>query len=284
MTHWMNIRTQAWGVCLMAMAIAVLGMAMATAQPTKRSLILATTTSTQDSGLLDVLIPLFEQHMGYLVKTIAVGTGEALAMGARGEADVLLVHAPDAEAKFVAEGHGLNRRAVMHNDFILVGPPEDPAQLWGRQGIVQIFKHLAEAQASFVSRGDNSGTHQLEQRLWKQVGIMPKGRWYLEAGQGMGATLRIASERKAYALTDRGTYLALQNTLQLAIVSEGDKALANFYSVIEVNPARHVKVSHDGARAFADFMVSPETQAIIKTYGIDKFGQPLFFPDASSEG
>jgi tungstate transport system substrate-binding protein len=282
MTHWMNSRTQALGMCLIAMV--VLGIAVAAAQPTKRSLILATTTSTQDSGLLDMLIPLFEQRTRYLVKTIAVGTGEALALGVRGEADVLLVHAPEAEAKFIADGHGLNRRAVMHNDFILVGPSEDPAQLRGRQGIVEAFKHLAEAQASFVSRGDNSGTHQLEQRLWKQVGIMPKGRWYLEAGQGMGATLRIASERKAYTLTDRGTYLALQNTLQLEIVSEGDKALANFYSVIEVNPARHAMANHDGAKAFADFMVSPETQAIIKTYGIDKFGQPLFFPDASSEG
>jgi tungstate transport system substrate-binding protein len=284
MTQRMNIRKQALGVCLMAMAIAALGIAMAAAQPTKRSIILATTSSTQDSGLLDVLIPLFEQQAGYLVKTIAVGTGEALAMGARGEADVLLVHAPEAEAKFVADDHGIHRRAVMHNDFILVGPPEDPAQLQGRQAIGEAFKHLAETQANFVSRGDNSGTHQLEQRLWTQVGITPRGRWYLEAGQGMGATLRIASEREAYALTDRGTYLALQSTLQLAIVSEGDKALANFYSVIEVNPARHVKVNHDGAKAFADFMVSPETQAIIKTYGVDKFGQPLFFPDARREG
>jgi tungstate transport system substrate-binding protein len=284
MTHRMNIREQAFGACLMAIAMVVLGVAMATAQPTKRSIILATTTSTQDSGLLDVLIPLFEQQTGYLVKTIAVGTGEALAMGARGEADVLLVHAPEAEAKFIADGHGLNRRAVMHNDFILVGPLEDPAQLRDRPGILEAFKHLVEGGASFASREDNSGTHQLEQRLWKQVGITPKGRWYLEAGQGMGATLRIASERKAYTLTDRGTYLALQNTLQLAIVSEGDKALANFYSVIEVNPAGYTTVNHEGAKAFADFMVSPETQQIIKTYGVDKFGQPLFFPDASREG
>jgi tungstate transport system substrate-binding protein len=282
MTYRMNIREQVLSVCLIAML--VLGLAMAAAPPAIHSIILATTTSTQDSGLLDVLIPRFEQQTGYQVKTIAVGTGEALAMGARGEADVLLVHAPEAETTFIAEGHGRYRRAVMHNDFILVGPPEDPAQLRGRQSIIETFKQLAEGGASFVSRGDNSGTHQLEQRLWKQVGIAPKGRWYLEAGQGMGATLRIASERKAYTLTDRGTYLALQNTLQLAIVSEGDKALANFYSVIEVNPAKHAKVNQEGARAFADFMVSPETQALIKTYGVDKFGQPLFFPDASKEG
>ena len=282
MMHRMKVREQALSVCLTAMV--VLGLAMAAAQPTKRSIILATTTSTQDSGLLDVLIPRFEQQTGYQVKTIAVGTGEALAMAARGEADVVLAHAPEAEAKFIADGHGVNRRAVMHNDFILVGPSEDPAQLRGTQGIIETLKHLAEVQASFVSRGDNSGTHQLEQRLWKQVGIVPKGRWYLDAGQGMGETLRIASERQAYTLTDRGTYLALQNMLQLAIVSEGDQALANFYSVIEVNPAKHAKVNQEGARAFADFMVSPATQAIIKTYGVDKFGQPLFFPDASKEG
>jgi tungstate transport system substrate-binding protein len=282
MMHRMKVREQALSVCLTAMV--VLGLAMAAAQPTKRSIILATTTSTQDSGLLDVLIPRFEQQTGYQVKTIAVGTGEALAMAARGEADVVLAHAPEAEAKFIADGHGVNRRAVMHNDFILVGPSEDPAQLRGTQGIIETLKHLAEVQASFVSRGDNSGTHQLEQRLWKQVGIVPKGRWYLDAGQGMGETLRIASERQAYTLTDRGTYLALQNMLQLAIVSEGDQALANFYSVIEVNPAKHTKVNQEGARAFADFMVSPATQAIIKTYGVDKFGQPLFFPDASKEG
>ena len=282
MMHRMKVREQALSVCLTAMV--VFGLAMAAAQPTKRSIILATTTSTQDSGLLDVLIPRFEQQTGYQVKTIAVGTGEALAMAARGEADVVLAHAPEAEAKFIADGHGVNRRAVMHNDFILVGPSEDPAQLRGTQGIIEALKHLAEVQASFVSRGDNSGTHQLEQRLWKQVGIGPKGRWYLDAGQGMGETLRIASERQAYTLTDRGTYLALQNMLQLAIVSEGDQALANFYSVIEVNPAKHAKVNQEGARAFADFMVSPATQAIIKTYGVDKFGQPLFFPDASKEG
>jgi tungstate transport system substrate-binding protein len=282
MMHRMNVREQVLGVCLTAML--VLGLAMAAAQPAKPAIILATTTSTQDSGLLDVLIPRFEQQTGYLVKTIAVGTGEALAMAARGEADVLLAHAPEAEAKFIADGHGLNRRAVMHNDFILVGPPEDLAQLRGRQGIIEAFKHLAEVQASFVSRGDNSGTHQLEQRLWKQVGIVPTGHWYLDAGQGMGETLRIASERTAYTLTDRGTYLALRSTLQLAIVSEGDQALANFYSVIEVNPAKHAKVNQEGARAFADFMVSPATQAIIKTYGVDKFGQPLFSPDASKEG
>jgi tungstate transport system substrate-binding protein len=278
----MNIRAQGWSVYFIVTV--VVGIAVIAAQPTKRSLILATTTSTQDSGLLDVLIPLFEQHTGSPVKTIAVGTGEALAMGARGEADVLLVHAPEAEEKCIADGHGIHRRAVMHNDFVLVGPPEDPAQLRGRHGVIEAFKHLAEARASFVSRGDNSGTHQLEERLWKQVEIVPKGRWYLEAGQGMGATLHIASERQAYTLTDRGTYLALRNTLNLMIVNEGDKALANFYSVIEVNPARHAKVNHEGAKAFAEFMVSPETQAIIETYGIDKFGQPLFFPDARRGG
>ena len=278
----MNIHARVLGVCLIAMA--VLGIATAPAQLTKRSIILATTTSTQDSGLLDVLIPRFEQQTGYQVKTIAVGTGESLAMGARGEADVLLVHAPEAEKKLMDEGHGINRRAVMHNDFILVGPPDDPAELKGRQGILDAFKRLADVRATFVSRGDDSGTHKMERHLWQQTGITPQGRWYIESGQGMGDTLRIASEKTGYTLTDRGTYLALRNTLQLAIMVEGDKALANFYHVIEVNPAKHPKVNQQGAGAFADFMVSPETQQLIKTFGVDTFGQPLFFPDALKEG
>ena len=249
-------------------------------QPAKRSIILATTTSTQDSGLLDVLLPLFEKASGYMVKPIAVGTGEALAMGGRGEADVLLVHAPDAEANFVAAGHGINRRAVMHNDFILVGPPEDPAGLKGTPGILASLTHLAHTHARFVSRGDQSGTHTLEQRLWKQAGMTPNGAWYLEAGQRMGATLRIASEKRGYTLVDRGTYLALRKTLHLTILVEGDRALANFYSVIEVNPAKYPKVNHEGARAFADFIVSPEAQKVIATFGVDTFGQPLFYTDA----
>lgn len=263
----------------MMIALVALCTAGAT-QPAKRSLILATTTSTQDSGLLDVLVPLFEKRHGYVVKPIAVGTGEALAMGSRGDADVLLVHAPDAERSFIAAGHGINRRAVMHNDFILVGPPEDRARLKGRQGILETLKHLAHTQAIFVSRGDHSGTHALELHLWKRAEVTPEGAWYLEVGQGMGATLRIASEKKGYTLTDRGTFLALHKTLHLAIMVEGDNALANFYSVIEVDPAKHSRVNHPGARAFADFLVSPAAQQIIKTFGVDTFGQPLFYPDA----
>ncbi|MBI3329982.1 MAG: substrate-binding domain-containing protein [Nitrospinae bacterium] len=254
--------------------------ALCSAGAAQRSIILATTTSTQDSGLLDVLLPLFEKQRRYAVKTIAVGTGEALAMGARGEADVLLVHAPEAEAQFIAAGQGINRRAVMHNDFILVGPPEDKPRLNGRQGILAALKHLAHTQTTFVSRGDHSGTHTLELRLWKQAGVTPHGVWYLEAGQGMGATLHIASEKKGYTLTDRGTFLALQKTLHLTISVEGDEALANAYSVIEVNPAKHPKVNHQGARAFADFLVSPEAQQLIKAFGVEQFGQPLFYPDA----
>jgi len=270
-------------VGIMALALTALHIVGA-AQPAKRSLILATTTSTQDSGLLDVLIPLFEKQHGYVVKPIAVGTGEALALGARGEADVLLVHAPEAEARFVADGYGINRRAVMHNDFILVGPPQDPAGLKGRQGVLEAFTHLAHTQTTFVSRGDRSGTHTLELRLWQQAGVTPKGAWYLEAGQGMGATLRIASEKKGYTLTDRGTYLALQKTLSLTPVVEGDKALANFYSVIEVNPARHQRVNDQGARNFARFLVSSEVQQLIQTFGVDRFGQPLFYPDVQEGG
>lgn len=194
-----------WGIWMLMVAVVALGASEAAA-PERRSVILATTTSTQDSGLLDVLIPVFEQQSGYMLKPIAVGTGEALAMGARGEADVLLVHAPEAEARFVAEGHGLNRRAVMHNDFILVGPPEDPAGLKGQQKIGEALKRLAELRLPFVSRGDRSGTHMLELTLWKQAELTPHGAWYLEAGQGMGETLRIAAEKGGYALTDRGTY------------------------------------------------------------------------------
>lgn len=268
---------------IVMIALAALCTAVA-AQPARRSIILATTTSTQDSGLLDALMPLFEKQSRYTVKTIAVGTGEALAMGARGEADVLLVHAPEAEASLVAAGHGINRRAVMYNDFMLVGPPEDPAGLKGGREILAALRPLAQRQAAFVSRGDQSGTHKLEQQLWKQAGVTPHGPWYLEAGQGMGATLRIASEKRAYTITDRGTYLALHKNLHLTIIVEGDKALANFYSVIEVNPAKHAKANHQGAKAFADFMVSPKAQEIIKTFGVDTFGQPLFYPDAQSAG
>ncbi len=250
-------------------------------RPANPDLILATTTSTQDSGLLDVLIPAFEKKTGYFVKTIAVGSGQAMAMGRKGEADVLLVHSPDAEKKFVAEGSGVNRLIVMHNDFIVVGPTADPAAIKGAKSTVEAFKKIAAAGSLFLSRGDNSGTHSKEKGIWKAAGINPEGqKWYQETGLGMGQTLNVASEKKGYTLADRGTYLALKKNLGLDILMEGDPLLLNVYHVTQVNPARWPKVNADGAKAFSDFMVGKEVQGIIGTFGVEKFGSPLFFPDA----
>ena len=252
------------------------------AQP--KTIILATTTSTQDSGLLDVLLPIFEKKTGYFVKTIAVGSGQAMAMGQKGEADVLLVHSPAAEKKFTAEGYGINRRLVMHNDFIIVGPSEDSAKIKGMKSASESFKKIASAKALFLSRADKSGTHVKEMDIWKAAGIKPEGeKWYQQTGLGMGQTLSVASEKKGYTLADRGTYLALKKNLGLDILVEGDVILLNIYHVIEVNPAKWPKVNAAGAKAFADFMVSKETQSIIKTFGVDKFGSPLFFPDAGKK-
>jgi len=250
----------------------------------QKNVILATTTSTQDSGLLDTLIPIFEKKTGYFVKTIAVGSGQAMAMGQKGEADVLLVHSPAAEKKFVAEGYGINRRLIMHNDFIVLGPQEDPAKIKGTQSTAESFKKIAAAQALFLSRADKSGTHSKEMAIWKAAGINPeKQKWYQQTGLGMGQTLNVTSEKKGYTLADRGTYLALKKNLQLDILVEGDAILLNIYHVIEVNPAKWPKVNAPGGKAFADFMVSKEVQAIVKTFGIDKFGSPLFFPDAGKK-
>jgi tungstate transport system substrate-binding protein len=254
------------------------------AEAQEKNIILATTTSTQDSGLLDVLIPLFEKKTGYFVKTIAVGSGQAMAMGQKGEADVLLVHSPAAEKTFMEGGFGVNRRLVMHNDFVIVGPPDDPAKIKGMKSATEAFKKIAAAQVLFLSRGDNSGTDAKEKSIWKAADIKPGGqKWYQETGLGMGQTLNVASEKKGYTLSDRGTYLALKKTLSLDILEEGDAVLLNIYHVIEVNPAKWPKVNSAGAKAFSDFMVSPETQAVIKTFGVDKFGSPLFFPDAGKK-
>jgi tungstate transport system substrate-binding protein len=250
----------------------------------QKNIILATTTSTQDSGLLDVLIPMFEKKTGYFVKTIAVGSGQAMAMGQKGEADVLLVHSPAAEEKFMAGGFGVNRRLVMHNDFVVVGPAADPAVIKSAKTTVDAFRKIADAGVLFISRGDNSGTDAKEKQIWKATGINQMGqKWYQQTGLGMGQTLNVASEKRAYTLTDRGTYLALKKNLQLDILKEGDAVLLNIYHVIEVNPAKFPKVNAAGGKAFADFMVSPETQAVIKTFGVDKFGSPLFFPDAGKK-
>ena len=254
------------------------------AAPKQKNIILATTTSTQDTGLLDVLIPIFEKETGYFVKTIAVGSGQAMAMGQKGEADVLLVHSPDAEKKFIADGFGVNRQLVMHNDFVIVGPVADPAKIKGTKSSAEALKLIANANVLFVSRGDNSGTHAKEKTLWKKADITPEGRkWYQETGSGMGQTLNVAAEKKGYTLTDRGTYLSLKKNLGLDILVEGDSALLNIYHVIEVNVDKWPKVNAEGAKAFADFMISKKTQSIVKTFGIDKFGSPLFFPDAGKK-
>lgn len=254
------------------------------ARAASKNIILATTTSTQDSGLLDVLIPIFEKETGYFVKTIAVGSGQAMAMGEKGEADVLLVHSPDAEKKFMAKEAGVNRKLVMHNDFIIVGPPADPAHIKGAKTSVEAFTKISRAGALFLSRGDNSGTDAKEKKLWKSSGINPAGqKWYQETGLGMGQTLNVAAEKRGYTLSDRGTYLALKKTLGMAILVEGDAKLLNVYHVIEVNPVKWPKVNMAGAKAFSDFMVSKQVQQLIGTFGVEKFGSPLFFPDAGKK-
>ena len=250
------------------------------AEQSQRNVILSTTTSTQDSGLLDVLVPLFEKQSGYTLKTIAVGTGQALALAAKGEADVALVHAPSLEKEYLAGGKLLNRRLVMYNDFIIVGPEEDLAKIRSLKSAVAALKQIAQVNARFVSRGDNSGTHTLEKSLWSAAGIAPKGPWYIESGQGMGATLNIANERNAYTLSDRATYLAFSKRLTLPILVQGDKLLLNIYSVMEVNPGNGPRINSVGGKAFADFMVAPQTEAVIAKFGVDKFAQPLFVPVA----
>jgi tungstate transport system substrate-binding protein len=248
--------------------------------PANPNLILATTTSTQDSGLLDVLVPMFEQQTGYTVKTVAVGTGAALKMAEEGNADVLLVHAPAAEKALMDAGWGKDRMLVMHNDFVIVGPAADPAGIKGLP-VADAYKAIAAKGATFISRGDDSGTNKAELAIWGKTGLDPKGQaWYVETGQGMGASLTVASEKAAYIMTDRSTYLATKENLSLDILVEGDPSLLNVYHVITVNPDKWPKTNYDGAIAFAKFITSPETQQVISQFGVDKFGQPLFFPDA----
>jgi len=247
-------------------------------------LIVASTTSTRDSGLLDELIAKFQRQTDYSVKAIAVGSGAALKMGERGDADVLLVHSPDAEQEFMAAGYGVDRRLVMYNDFVIVGPSSDPAGIKGMESATQAFQAIANKGSLFISRGDESGTHRQELGLWNETGLDPSGRsWYQEAGVGMGQTLMIAGDKAAYTLSDRGTYLRLSERVGLDVMVEGDPQLLNIYHVIRVNPERHSGLNVEGAKAFADFLVSPETQEIIRTFGVDEFGQPLFFPAAGQD-
>ena len=251
------------------------------AAPSNPNLILATTTSTQDSGLLDVLVPIFQEQTGYTVQTVAVGSGAALKMAEEGNADVLLVHAPAAEKQLMEAGWARDRFLVMHNDFVIVGPADDPAGIKGTTATIDAFKAIADSGAGFVTRGDDSGTHKMEQSLWEKTDFDPGGQlWYTDSGQGMGATLTIASETQAYTLTDRATYLANKDNLDLEILFEGDTALLNVYHVMTVNPERWPRSNYEGAMAFSEFIISPEIQAVIAEFGRDKYGQPLFFPDA----
>jgi tungstate transport system substrate-binding protein len=268
-------------ITLMAISLAAVLSSSPASAAEGKNLILATTTSTQDTGLLDVLNPMFEKKTGYFVKTIAVGSGQAMAMGSKGEADVLLVHSPAAEKKFMEEGNGVNRKLVMHNDFVIVGPPSDPAGIKGMKSSAGAMKAIAAKGALFMSRGDNSGTHAKEKDLWKKAGIDPEGqKFYQQTGLGMGQTLNVAAEKKGYTLADRGTYLSLKKNLGMDILVEGDKSLLNVYHVIVVNPAKFPKVNAPAANAYADFVVSREVQGIIGKFGVDKYGSPLFFPDA----
>jgi tungstate transport system substrate-binding protein len=247
-----------------------------------QDVILATTTSTADTGLLDALGPLFTRATGYTLKPIAVGSGAALELGKRGEADVVLAHSPAAEQSFMEEGYGTERRTVMYNDFVLVGPPDDSAEIAGNSSAVNAMRMIAASQSRFVSRGDESGTNALELRLWKQTGIEPTGDWYIESGTGMGETLTIASERGAYTITDRGTYLALKDRLDLPILVEGDTALLNVYHVMTLNPENGPHINTAGGEAFLTFLLDPATQAFIGEFGVEEFGEPLFTPCADN--
>ncbi|HLO28715.1 MAG TPA: substrate-binding domain-containing protein [Anaerolineales bacterium] len=284
----MKFRFSSFFSLLIAFALSIGACVPVSPAPTKPptathpDLILATTTSTQDSGLLDVLIPLFEKESSYKVQTVAVGSGQAMQMGQEGNADVLLVHSPTAEVTFMSDGWGKDRSLIMHNDFIIVGPAADPAKIKSL-GSAEAFKAIAAAEAPFVARADKSGTSTKELGIWAKTDVDPataKPAWYIETGQGMGASLTIASEKGAYTLTDRATYLANKDKLQLDILVEGNKTLLNIYHVITVNPEKWPKVNYDGAMAFLNFMREPFTQEVIGKFGADKFGQSLFFPDA----
>lgn len=260
------------GVCLC--------MLMLSASPVtaENRLRMSTTTSTENSGLLSVLLPPFEKAANCKVDVISVGTGKALKLGENGDVDIVFVHSRPAEDKFVADGYGVDRRDVMHNDFVIVGPKDDPAGIKQAKNAVDAFKRLEEGKAPFISRGDDSGTHQQEKQLWKAAGITPTGPWYNEAGQGMGAVLQMADDKKGYTLADRGTYIALEGKVDLVIVLEGDKELFNPYGIIAVNPKKHPAVNYECAKKLIDYVTGPEGQGVIASF--KKNGKQLFFPDA----
>jgi tungstate transport system substrate-binding protein len=239
---------------------------------------MATTTSTENTGLLPVLNAPFEKRHKARIDVIAVGSGKAMKLGENGDVDIVFVHDPEAEEKFVAAGHGVDRKAVMHNDFILVGPEADPAGVKSAETAHEAFKKIAEAKAGFVSRGDESGTHVKEKDLWQKAGLQPSGEWYLSVGQGMGAVLRMADDKAYYTLTDRGTFLASQDKLTVKLLFEGDPVLFNPYHVMAVNPKKHKHVNYKLAKQYIDYVTGPEGQTIIA--GFKVAGQPLFYPDA----
>ena len=246
---------------------------------------LATTTSTYDSGLLDAILPVFEQDSGITVEVVAVGTGQALALGEQGDADVLLVHARAREDAFMEAGDGTRREDVMYNDFVIVGPEDDPAGITGMESAADALTAIAAAEASFVSRGDDSGTHTKELSIWESAGIEPSGDWYQAIGQGMGATLTFANEEQAYTLSDRATYLARtleDDGFELKILVEGDPILFNPYGVMAVNPDKNDLINAEGANTFIDWIISVPTQELIAEFGVDKFGSPLFTPDSEA--
>jgi len=271
-----------WGMKRLAVVLAVLLAVAVPGRAAGPAVILATTTSTQDTGLLDVLVPAFERATGYQVKTIAVGTGAALAMGEKGDADVLLVHAPKAEETYMANGRGLERKLVMHNMFIVVGPPDDPAKVRGAATAVEAFARVAAAAAPFVSRADDSGTNMKELEIWTAAGVTPDGAWYIKSGSGMADTLHIASQKAAYTLTDDGTFLSQRATLSLVAVLEDAKDLRNIYHVIVVKPIPGRVGNLAGGEAFAAYLVSPEGQHVIASFGTEKYGRPLFTADAEA--
>lgn len=287
-----TIRHKSWSALILVMVLMLLVSGLvgcgqknqqqteAPKAPADPEIILATTTSTQDSGLLDKILPIFEKESGYKVKVVAVGTGAAISMGESGDADVLLVHSRAAEDKFVADGFGVNRKDVMYNDFLIIGPKDDPVRIKGTADAAAALKKIADAKATFVSRGDDSGTHKKELKLWESAGIKPEGDWYKSVGMGMEDTFRMANEMKAYTLIDRATFLFNQEKYQLEPTVEGDKLLFNPYGVIAVNKDKFPNVNYEGAMAFVNWLTNEKTQKIIGEYGKDKFGQALFVPDA----
>ncbi len=246
------------------------------------SFILATTTSTQDSGLLDDLLPVFTEDTGIEAKVVAVGTGKALQMGVDGEADVLLVHAKAAEEAFVANGDGLKRFDVMYNDFVVIGPKSDPAGVSEKapNNVIDAFTAIRETQTAFVSRGDDSGTHKKELSIWDSIGTIPSGDWYVSAGKGMGDVIQMANEMLGYTLTDRATYLSMAQGIEIIPLVEGDERLFNQYGVIAVNPEKNEMINAEGAQAFIDWILSEKAQELIGEYGISEYGEPLFVPNA----